>query len=89
MSEPQKTGCVCFRCKQENVWYDKEQLEDGSKIGLYTCYACRTQWYSVEDIMPYIMKLRLEIRRLGGEQPKPPQPEPAIAGTPQRVDRPL
>src|SRR3990167_2586288 len=56
----------CWRCRGRRCWYEVEDLEDGLKLGFYECAGCRTAWYDVSDIMPYLVRLRQQIRELAG-----------------------
>lgn len=59
-------GVRCWRCGMKHILYEVEELEDGTKLGFYSCTDCRTEWWSNEDMMPYMVRLRSIIRELGG-----------------------
>lgn len=63
------SGVSCWRCRGRRCRYEVEDLEDGLKLGFYECAGCRTAWYDVSDIMPYLVRLRQQIRELAGSNP--------------------
>lgn len=58
----QMKDLICWRCRKENIWYEMEVLEDGAKLPFYACYSCGSKFYDISDIMPYIMRLKLQLR---------------------------
>lgn len=56
----------CWRCESLEVGAKTEKLDDGMKLEYWTCDACRSTWYTVEAIAPYVARLRAELRKLRG-----------------------